>query len=67
MNSKEHIFAARTGKDASEFFPEEIQEALRAPCSTFQDGRASQQTEYDMTRGWVLNIRLISEDEKPRC
>ena len=43
-----------------------MQEALRVAYSTIQDGGPSQQIEYDMTGGWVFNIRLISEDEKPR-
>ena len=41
---------------------------MRVAYTTIQDGGASQQIEYDMTlrSGFCFNIRLISEDEKPR-
>ena len=66
MDSQEHIFAARTGNTSYEFFPEEIQDAFRVAYITCQGGGPSQQIVYDMTGGWVFNLRLIPVEEKPR-
>ena len=54
----------KLGKDNYELYPEEIQIKLRACWEQVQDGN-SQNCEYDMTGGWLFNIRLFDDDEKP--
>ena len=65
MDSKGHTFASRTGNKSYEFYPEEIQVALRGAYRTIQRGGPPQQIEYDITGGLVFNAMLVSVEEKP--
>ena len=59
----EPLFSVMLGKDNYEVYPQEIQIKLRACWEQVQDGN-SQNCEYDMTGGWLFNIRLYDEREK---
>ena len=55
-----------TGNVGYEFYPVEIQEALRVPYSTIQEGGPSQEIVYDMTGGWAFTINFLAVEETPR-
>ena len=62
----EDYYYTRTGGKSTTIaiYPAEIQEKLRT-AAVWTPGWESRDIEYDMTDGWVYNIRLFSEEEQP--
>ena len=58
------IYMTKLGKKSTEAYPQEIQEELRKLATRLQESGDSQQMEYDMTDGWVYNLRLIATSER---
>ena len=61
----EDYYYTRTGSKSTTIaiYPAEIQEKLRK-AAVWTPGWESRDIEYDMTDGWVYNIRLFSEEEQ---
>ncbi len=60
---EEPIYMAKLGKKGTAY-PQEIQEELRNLAYDLWESGNSQQMEYDMTGGWVYNLRLIHNSER---
>ena len=58
------IYMTKLRKKSTQAYPQEIQEELRKLATRLQESGDSQQMEYDMTDGWVYNLRLIATSER---
>ena len=58
-------FYTRLGEKQVSAYPLEIQEKLSKALDAKDKDKTSQDVEYDMTGGWVFNLRIISDTEMP--
>jgi len=63
-DTDEPIYCVKLGTDTYEVYPQEIQEKLRAAADEVERGANSKTVEYDMTGGWVFNLRIFDAEEK---
>ena len=63
IESNEDIFCAKLDHKY-EYYPEQIQQKLRTMYGRIQETDTSQQMEYDMTDGWVFQLRLFNHAER---
>ena len=57
-------FYTRISSKKLEYYPQEIQHKLLEASEASETGNASKDIEYDMTNGWVFNLRIFGGSEQ---